>query len=48
MATVLGRAIVRPDLQYVQAEPAQGLSAMREAGLSADAAERLAEMARWL
>lgn len=48
VAAVLGRAIGRPDLQYVQAEPAQGLSAMLDAGLSADAAERMAEMARWL
>ena len=47
-AAVLGRAIGRPELRYVQAEPAQGLSAMREAGLSADAAECMAEMARWL
>lgn len=47
-ATVLGGAIGRPDLQYVQAELAQGLAAMREAGLSADAAERMAEMARWI
>lgn len=47
-ASILGRAIGRPDLAYVQAEPAQGLAAMREAGLSADAAERMAEMARWL
>lgn len=47
-ASILGRAIGRPALQYVQAEPAQGLAAMREAGLSADAAERMAEMARWL
>jgi uncharacterized protein YbjT (DUF2867 family) len=48
VATILGSAIGRPDLQYLQVEPAQGLSAMLEAGLSADAAERMAEMARWL
>jgi uncharacterized protein YbjT (DUF2867 family) len=48
VATILGRAIDRPDLQYVQAEPSQGLSALLAAGLSADAAERMAEMARWL
>jgi uncharacterized protein YbjT (DUF2867 family) len=48
VATILGRTIGRPDLRYVQAEPAQGLSAMLEAGLSADVAECMAEMARWL
>lgn len=48
VAAILGRAIGRPGLQYVQAEPAQGLSAMLEAGLSADTAECMAEMARWL
>ncbi len=47
-ATILGRAIGRPDLRYVQAEPAQGLAAMRDAGLSANAAECMAEMARWI
>ena len=47
-ATILGRAIGRPDLPYVQAKPAQGVAAMLEAGLSADAAECMAEMARWL
>jgi len=48
VATILGRAIGRPHLPYVQAEPAQGLSAMLEAGLSADAAECMAELARWM
>ncbi len=48
VAAVLGRAIGRPDLPYVQAEPAQGLQAMVDAGFSADAAGRMAEMARWL
>lgn len=48
VATVFGRAIGRPELAYVQAERAQGLEGMRAAGFSADAAERLAEMAHWL
>lgn len=45
---VLGSAIGQPDLKYVQAEPAQARAAMRQAGLSADAVEQMAEMARWL
>lgn len=48
VAAVLGRAIGRPDLPYVQAELAQGLAGMAAAGFSADVAERMAEMARWL
>jgi uncharacterized protein YbjT (DUF2867 family) len=48
VATILGRAIGRPDLPYVQAERAQGLAGMAAAGFSADVAERMAEMAQWL
>lgn len=48
VAAVLGRAIGKPDLPYVQAERAQGLEGMRAAGFSAGAAERMAEMAEWL
>ena len=47
-AAILGRAIGRPDLAYVQAEPAQVREAMLQAGLSADAIDQMVEMARWL
>lgn len=47
-AAILGRAIGRPDLAYVQVEPAQGRSAMIESGLSPDAARLMAEMAHWV
>jgi hypothetical protein len=47
-ATILGRAIGRPQLRHHRSEPAEGLAAMLEAGLSADAAEQMSEMARWL
>jgi uncharacterized protein YbjT (DUF2867 family) len=47
-AAILGQAIGRPDLPYVQAEPAQGKAAMREIGFSADVVEQMAEMAQWL
>lgn len=48
VATALGRAIGLPSLRHVQVEPAQGLSAMIEAGFSPDAARLMAEMATWL
>lgn len=48
VAAVLGGAIGRPELAYVQAEPAQVRAAMLQAGLSADAIEQMVEMARWL
>jgi uncharacterized protein YbjT (DUF2867 family) len=47
-AAILGEALGRPGLLHVQSDPAQALAAMREAGFSADAAEQMAEMARWL
>ncbi len=47
-ATVLGRAIDRPDLRHVQAESAEARAAMLQAGFSPDAADRMEEMARWL
>ena len=47
-AGILGRTIGRSELQHIQIELTQGLSAMTEAGFSPDAAERMAEMARWL
>lgn len=48
VAAVLGRAIGRPGLPYVQADLAQGLAGMAAAGFSPSAAERMAEMAAWL
>jgi uncharacterized protein YbjT (DUF2867 family) len=48
VASILGHAIGRPDLAYVQVEPAQGQSAMIESGLSPDAARLMAEMAHWI
>jgi uncharacterized protein YbjT (DUF2867 family) len=48
VAAVLGRAIGRPDLPYVQAEHVQGVQAMIGAGFSPGAAELMAEMAGWL
>jgi uncharacterized protein YbjT (DUF2867 family) len=47
-AAILGRAIGRPDLAYVQVEPAQGMTAMQQLGFSANAAACMAEMAAWL
>lgn len=47
-ATILGRAIDRPDLGYVQAGSAEARAAMLQAGFSADAADQMEEMARWL
>ncbi|HEX6721910.1 MAG TPA: hypothetical protein VF107_10100, partial [Burkholderiaceae bacterium] len=47
-ATILGEAIGRPSLLHVQSAPDQARAAMLEAGFSPDAAERMAEMARWL
>lgn len=47
-ATVLGRAIDQPGLRHVQAASADARAAMLQAGFSADAAEQMEEMARWL
>ncbi|WP_420466057.1 NAD(P)H-binding protein [Panacagrimonas sp.] len=47
-ATILGRAIGRPDLMYVQSDVAEARTAMLHAGFSPDAAEQMAEMAQWL
>jgi uncharacterized protein YbjT (DUF2867 family) len=41
---LLGAAIGRPGLAYVQADPAQAKAAMRAHGFSADAADRFEEM----
>jgi uncharacterized protein YbjT (DUF2867 family) len=48
VARILGGTIGLPDLKYVQAEPAQARAAMLQAGFSADAVDRMEEMARWL
>lgn len=47
-AGVFGRAIGRPDLPYVQVEPAQVRASMLDAGFSPDAVDQMVEMARWL
>lgn len=43
-AAILGQAIGRPGLRYVQAPPEQVIPAMRQMGLSADGARLIAEM----
>lgn len=48
VASVLGQAIGRPELMYVQAEPPAVCPSMLEAGFSPDAADQMEEMARWL
>lgn len=48
VAAILGQAIGRPDLRHVQSSPAEGRAAMVAAGFSPNAAEQMAEMARWL
>jgi uncharacterized protein YbjT (DUF2867 family) len=48
VARILGSAIGRPELKHVRAEPQQARAAMLQAGFSADAADRMEEMARWL
>jgi uncharacterized protein YbjT (DUF2867 family) len=48
VASILGRAVGRPHLQYVVADAAQARGAMLAAGFSPDVAERMAEMAHWL
>jgi uncharacterized protein YbjT (DUF2867 family) len=47
-AAILGQAIGRPGLSYVQAPPEQILPAMQQMGMSADAANLIAEMYRAL
>lgn len=47
-AAILGAAIGRPELTYVQADLEQATAAMREAGMSPDVIRNMAEMARWL
>ncbi|WPH17298.1 Rossmann-fold NAD(P)-binding domain-containing protein [Variovorax paradoxus] len=41
---LLGAAIGKPDLAYVQADPEQGRAALMQQGFSANAAAQLAEM----
>lgn len=47
-AAVLGAAMGRPDLPYVQSTPDEGKAALRANGLSVDAAEQIAALAHWL
>ena len=47
-AAALGKAIGKPNLPYVQSEPAAARVALLAHGLSADAADQLAALARWL
>ena len=47
-ATVLGAAIGRPALPYVQSDPAEGQAQLRAQGLSASAAAKIAALAHWL
>lgn len=47
-ARVLGEAIGRPGLPYVQSDPAEAKAELRAHGFSADAADQLERLARWL
>lgn len=47
-AATLGDAIGRPDLAYVRSSEADGTAALRAHGFTADAADRIAALARWL
>jgi uncharacterized protein YbjT (DUF2867 family) len=47
-AAALGAAIGRPGLPYVQSPPADAKAALQAHGFSADAAEQLDVLARWL
>jgi uncharacterized protein YbjT (DUF2867 family) len=48
VAGVLGAATGNPGLQYLQVAPAEMKAALRAEGLSADAADQLEALARWL
>lgn len=48
IAAALGAACNRPGLQYLQLAPADMKPALQAGGLSADAADQLAELAHWL
>jgi uncharacterized protein YbjT (DUF2867 family) len=47
-AAAVGAAIGKPGLQYVQMPPAQAKAELRAHGFSADAADQLEVLARWL
>jgi len=47
-AAALGTAIGRPDLPYVQSAPAEAKALLRSHGFSADAADQIEALARWL
>lgn len=47
-AAALGAAIGQPGLPYVQADPAEAKAALRQHGFSADAADQIEQLARWL
>lgn len=47
-AAVLGAAIGRPELAYVQSTAADGKAALRAHGFSASAADQIEALARWL
>jgi hypothetical protein len=47
-AAALGAAIGQPDLQYVQSPPAEAKALLRSHGFSADAADQIEALARWL
>lgn len=47
-AAALGAAIGRPDLPYVQSPPPEARALLRSHGFSADAAEQMEALARWL
>lgn len=48
VAAAIGAAIARPGLAYVQSVPAEAKAMLREYGFSADAADQLEVLARWL
>lgn len=47
-AATIGMAIGKPGLQYLQTPPAEAKAMLREQGFSADAADQIEALARWL
>ena len=47
-AAILGAAVGRPALPYVQSDPAAGQAQLRAQGMSASAAAKIAALAHWL
>lgn len=48
VAAAIGHAVGKPGLPYVQTAPAEAKAMLREQGFSADAADQLEALARWI